>query len=87
MGITVVSYTLKDIRDDENYLKSLGMARTAQVKKDARIGEALAHRDSAIRVRPGLELNSYFFLNSELDGWQISGGSGRGATNGFEDRQ
>jgi len=29
MGITVVSYTLKDIRDDEGYLKALGMARTA----------------------------------------------------------
>ena len=31
MGLIVVSYTLKDIRDDEGYLKALGMARTAQV--------------------------------------------------------
>ncbi|EEB12504.1 Flotillin-1, putative [Pediculus humanus corporis] len=49
MGITVVSYTLKDIRDDEGYLKSLGMARTAEVKRDARVGEAEAKRDSTIR--------------------------------------
>ncbi|KAK2190352.1 hypothetical protein NP493_83g04042 [Ridgeia piscesae] len=49
MGITVVSYTLKDIRDDEGYLKALGMARTAQVKRDARIGEAEARRDAGIR--------------------------------------
>lgn len=49
MGISVVSYTLKDIRDDEGYLKALGMARTAQVKRDARIGEAEARRDAGIR--------------------------------------
>ncbi|XP_064649586.1 flotillin-1-like isoform X2 [Lineus longissimus] len=49
MGISVVSYTLKDIRDDEGYLKSLGMARTAQVKRDARIGEAEARRDAGIK--------------------------------------
>lgn len=51
MGITVVSYTLKDIRDDEGYLKALGMARTAQVKRDARIGEAEAQRDAKIKVK------------------------------------
>merc|ERR1712095_250583 len=49
MGITVVSYTLKDIRDEEGYLKALGMARTAEVKRDARIGEAEAKRDAQIK--------------------------------------
>merc|ERR1719391_1642981 len=49
MGITVVSYTLKDIRDEEGYLKALGMARTAEVKRDARIGEAEARRDAQIK--------------------------------------
>ncbi|KAF8562770.1 hypothetical protein P879_10629 [Paragonimus westermani] len=49
MGISVVSYTLKDIKDDEGYLNSLGLARTAQVKCDARIGEAEARRDAGIR--------------------------------------
>ncbi|KER29068.1 hypothetical protein T265_04251 [Opisthorchis viverrini] len=49
MGISVVSYTLKDIKDDEGYLESLGLARTAQVKRDARIGEAEARRDAGIR--------------------------------------
>ncbi|KAL0270866.1 UNVERIFIED_CONTAM: hypothetical protein PYX00_008139 [Menopon gallinae] len=49
MGITVVSYTLKDIRDEEGYLKSLGMARTAEVKRDARIGEAEARRDAQVK--------------------------------------
>ncbi|XP_020906749.1 flotillin-1 [Exaiptasia diaphana] len=49
MGISIVSYTIKDIRDDEGYLHALGMARTAQVKRDARIGEAEAHRDSGTK--------------------------------------
>ena len=48
MGITVVSYTLKDVRDEVGYLASLGQARTAQVKKDALIGEAEAKRDATI---------------------------------------
>ncbi|KAJ7378092.1 Flotillin-like protein 1 [Desmophyllum pertusum] len=49
MGVSVVSYTIKDIRDEEGYLHALGMARTAQVKRDARIGEAEAKRDSGIK--------------------------------------
>ncbi|XP_071519692.1 flotillin-1 isoform X3 [Panulirus ornatus] len=54
MGITVLSYTLKDIHDDETYyakgyLDALGMARTAEVKRDARIGEAEATKDAQIK--------------------------------------
>ncbi|CAH1710526.1 unnamed protein product [Aphis gossypii] len=49
MGITVVSYTIKDIRDEEGYLKALGLARTAEVKRDARIGEAEAKRETTIK--------------------------------------
>ena len=48
MGIAVISYTLKDVRDEVGYLASLGQARTAQVKKDALIGEAEANRDATI---------------------------------------
>jgi len=48
MGISIISYTLKDVRDDTGYLASLGQARTAQVKRDALIGEAEAKRDATI---------------------------------------
>ena len=48
MGIIVLSYTIKDVTDEEGYLDSLGRARTAQVKKDAIIGEAEAKKDSTI---------------------------------------
>ena len=49
MGIFVVSYTLKDIRDRDGYLKALGMGRTAQVKRDARIGEAHAKMEAQMK--------------------------------------
>ena len=48
MGVMVVSYTLRDVSDDVGYLASLGQARTAQVKRDAIIGEAEAKKDSTI---------------------------------------
>ena len=34
----------------QGYLKALGMKRTAEVKRDARIGEAEAQRDAGIKV-------------------------------------
>ena len=44
MGIQVISYTLKDVKDEDQYMMSLGMARTAEIQRDARIGEAEAKR-------------------------------------------
>lgn len=49
MGFTVISYTTKDISDEEGYLKALGLQRTAQVKRDARIGEADAKKESMMQ--------------------------------------
>lgn len=48
MGLTIVSYTIRDVADDEGYLENLGRARTAEVKRDARIGEANAHKEASI---------------------------------------
>ena len=42
----------------QGYLHALGMSRTAQVKRDARIGEAEAQRDSGIKVPYGKTLKS-----------------------------
>ncbi|MEA3339168.1 MAG: SPFH domain-containing protein [Chloroflexota bacterium] len=49
MGLGIISFTIKDIRDDEGYLNALGQARTAEVKRDAAIGRALAARDATIK--------------------------------------
>lgn len=50
MGIEVLSFTIKDVFDDVEYLSSLGRAQTAVVKRDADIGVAEAQRDAGIRV-------------------------------------
>ena len=49
MGLEIVSFTIRDIRDEQGYLDALGRKRTAEVTRDAEIGEAEAARDAAIR--------------------------------------
>jgi hypothetical protein len=36
--LKVISYTLRDIKDEESYMESMGQARTSEVLRDARIG-------------------------------------------------
>ncbi len=50
MGIEILSFTIKDVYDDVDYLTSLGRTQTAIVKKEASIGVAQAERDAGIRV-------------------------------------
>lgn len=49
MGLSIVSFTIRDIRDSQGYLDALGKPRIAQVKRDATIAQAEADRDSQIR--------------------------------------
>merc|ERR1719438_604934 len=49
MGIEILSFTIKDVYDNVDYLASLGKAQTAAVKRDAEIGVAQANRDAGIR--------------------------------------
>jgi flotillin len=49
MGLVIISFTIRDIRDNEGYLDALGKPRTAQVKRDAIIGQAEADRDAVVR--------------------------------------
>ncbi|MBD2846208.1 flotillin family protein [Paenibacillus sp. IB182496] len=49
MGLQIVSFTIKDLRDTNGYLDALGKPRIAVVKRDAEIAEAEAIRDSRIQ--------------------------------------
>jgi flotillin len=49
MGLEIVSFTLRDIKDNEGYLDALGKPRLAQVKRDAVVAQAEADRDSVIK--------------------------------------
>lgn len=49
MGLQVVSFTIKDVRDKNGYLDALGRPRIAMVRRDADIAEANAMRDTEIQ--------------------------------------
>ena len=49
MGLQIVSFTIKDVRDKQGYLDALGKPRIAAVKRDAEIAEAQAIRDARIQ--------------------------------------
>ena len=49
MGLQIVSFTIKDVRDKNGYLEALGRPRIAAIKRDADIAEAEALRDSRIK--------------------------------------
>ncbi|MET3687779.1 flotillin [Priestia megaterium] len=49
MGLIIVSFTIKDVRDKNGYLESLGKPRIAQVKRDADIATAEAEKETRIK--------------------------------------
>src|SRR5690625_2440545 len=49
MGLIIVSFTIKDVRDKNGYLDSLGKPRIAQVKRDADIAMAEADKETRIK--------------------------------------
>ncbi len=49
MGVNIDILTIQQISDEQGYLDALGKKRTAEVKRDAIIGEALAQRDATIQ--------------------------------------
>ena len=55
MGLGVDVLTIQEISDEEEYLNALGKRRTAEVKRDATIGEAEATRDSKIKSALALQ--------------------------------
>jgi len=55
MGIGVDVLTIQEISDEEDYLNALGRRRTAEVKRDAVIGEAEAQRDAKIKSALALQ--------------------------------
>ena len=44
MGLTVVSFTIKEIKDSVGYLEALGRQQTAEAKRNADIGVAHARK-------------------------------------------
>jgi len=67
MGLGVDVLTMQEISDEEDYLNALGRRRTAEVKRDATIGEAEAQRDSKIKSSLALQDGERAKLNAEAE--------------------
>ena len=49
MGLEVISFTIKEIRDKNDYITNMGRPDIARIKRDADIAAAEAERDTAIK--------------------------------------
>src|SRR6266568_4432642 len=49
MGLEVISFTIKDVRDSNDYISNMGRPQIAQIRKQADIAAALAQRDTQIQ--------------------------------------
>ncbi len=49
MGLEVISFTIKEVKDKNDYISNMGRPDIARIKRDADIAAAEAERDTAIR--------------------------------------
>ncbi len=49
MGLEVISFTIKEVRDKNEYISNMGRPDVARIKRDADVATAEAERDTAIR--------------------------------------
>jgi flotillin len=49
MGLEVISFTIKDVRDENEYITNMGRPEIAEIRKQADIATALAQRDTQIQ--------------------------------------
>jgi flotillin len=50
MGLEVVSFTIKEVRDENDYITNMGRPEIERIKKEANIAAALAARDTQIEA-------------------------------------
>src|SRR6266481_364491 len=49
MGLEVISFTIKEVRDKNEYITNMGRPDVARIKRDAEVAAAEADRDTAIK--------------------------------------
>jgi flotillin len=49
MGLEVISFTIKDVRDKNDYISNMGRPQIVKIRKEADIASALAQRDTQIQ--------------------------------------
>ncbi len=78
MGLEVISFTIKEVRDKNEYITNMGRPDVARIKRDADVATAEADRDTAIRRA---------LATQGIGGGQGSGRSGAGIGGDVVSRQ
>src|SRR5947209_4803338 len=58
MGLEVISFTIKEIRDKNEYITNMGRPDVARIKRDADVAAAEAERDTAIKRAEALRASA-----------------------------
>lgn len=65
MGLEIKTLTIKDISDNNGYLKAMGEARIAEVKKNAQIAVAEANKETQIKTSEAQRLGQTASIEAE----------------------
>ena len=83
MGLEVVSFTIKEVRDKNEYITNMGRPDIARIKRDADVAAAEAERDTAIRRANALRESAVAKAAADqervLAETLVAGEAGRGA--------
>ena len=58
MGLEVISFTIKEVRDKNDYISNMGRPDVARIKRDADVATAEAERDTAIKRAESLRASA-----------------------------
>lgn len=67
MGLEIKNFTIRDIEDDNGYLKALGAAKIAEVKKDAEIATANAQKEAKVQTSIAMREGEAARLKAETE--------------------
>ena len=82
MGLEVISFTIKEVRDKNEYITNMGRPDVARIKRDADVAAAEAERDTAIKRAEAMRASAVAQRagrsGTRLGGDVIAGQAGRG---------
>ena len=83
MGLEVISFTIKEVRDKNEYITNMGRPDIARIKRDADVATAEAERDTAIKravaLREAAVAKAQADQERVLAETAVAGQAGRGA--------
>ncbi|HUN85539.1 MAG TPA: SPFH domain-containing protein [Terracidiphilus sp.] len=67
MGLEVISFTIKEVRDKNDYIANMGRPDVARIKRDADVATAEAERDTAIQRANALRASAIAKAQADQD--------------------